>query len=135
MFGVQLNLHPTLTLTRPWRCWRNRRPALWQINQPNLASLLPQIEIARPPIDKRENSSRYEQVSDPNSDRDRLSGTGQIQPIGHGIDCTNPAPTVEPLQRNHNDGRNYYIDKRRRQHPFPTKIHQLIVTKPRQRPA
>src|SRR6266481_2820845 len=44
-------------------------------------------------------------------------------------------PTVKTLKRDHCDCRNDDVDKGSRQQPLPTEIHQLIVTKARQRPA
>src|SRR5436190_18805973 len=110
------------------------RSALRRINQTNLPPLFLQIEIARSPINQRQDTRSHEQVSKTKNNRDRFSTDRQTQSGFQRLDRAQPSRVIKALNHSHADGGDHDVDKRGRQHPFPTEIHELIVTEPRKRP-
>src|SRR5215212_9825286 len=76
---------------------RDRRRALRHTDEANLAALLLQVEVARPPVDPREHPEREEDAERAESYHDELALPRQVHAAVQALDGRHPVPAVERL--------------------------------------
>src|SRR5205085_1633590 len=120
-----------LTFTRRGR---DRRLSLRRTDEPYLAALLLQIEVARAPVDRREHRGGDEEAGDAEGDHDHLALPSQVHAARERFDGLQTVPAIERLHGEDGERSQRDVQERRRQHPLPTQVHQLIVAVARERP-
>src|ERR1700759_3992426 len=117
------------------RCSRHGGLALRHVNEPDLAALLLEIEVARAPVERGEEAGGDEESRPTEDDCQALALRRQIQSARERFYRSHPTPAVERLNGEDRQARPHDVEKRRRDEPLPAQIHQLIVAIARERPA